>query len=157
MQHDRLDGEEALATKNEGVADQISWDITTKEKGLFENALDRLNLSCQEPLLDESGEFLYTEMPDMAAEPPNLEGEANPPVSDDDDPPVSESQVAEDEDPNEGERQVEHSDLVTEEFRDIERDHLRRRLTSKQSRRMQRLLELSLVKPLDPKTSNGMA
>ena len=41
---------------------------------------------------------------------------------------------------------MEKLDLVTEESRNIERDQLRRRLTSKQSRRIERLPELSLEK-----------
>ena len=48
-----------------------------------------------------------------------------------------------DEDPNEGERQVEEPDLVTEESREIESDQLRRRLTTKQSRKLGRVPELS--------------
>ena len=31
------------------VAEQMSWDMTTKEKALLENALDGENLSCEEP------------------------------------------------------------------------------------------------------------
>ena len=38
------------------VAEQMNWDISTKEKALFEMALDKENLSWEE-LLDESGEF----------------------------------------------------------------------------------------------------
>ena len=35
------------------VAEQMSWDITTKERALFETALDKENLSWEEePLLD---------------------------------------------------------------------------------------------------------
>ena len=37
------------------VAEQMSWDITTREKGLFEKAADAENLSWEEPVLDESG------------------------------------------------------------------------------------------------------
>ena len=113
------------------AAEQMSWDITTKEK--CEIALDKENLSWEEPLLDESGEFLDTEMPDTAVEPPNMEKDVNSPVNDDDDPPVSEPPVAENEDHSEDETQVEEPDPVTEESREIERDQLRRRLTSKQS------------------------
>ena len=43
------------------VAEQMSWDITTKEKALFETALDKENRSWEEPLLDESGEFHESE------------------------------------------------------------------------------------------------
>ena len=50
------------------VAEQMSWDITTKEKTLFENALDEENLLWEEPVLDKSGEYLDAEMPDIAAE-----------------------------------------------------------------------------------------
>ena len=32
---------------------KMSWDITTKEKALFEMTLDNDNLSWKEPLLDE--------------------------------------------------------------------------------------------------------
>ena len=52
-------------------------------------------------------------------------------MNDDNDPPVSEPLVAGNEDPNEDERQVEEPDLVNEESRGVERDRLRRRLTSK--------------------------
>ena len=51
----------------------MSWDITTKDKAWFEKALDGENLSWEEPMLDESGGSLDTEIPDMAAEPPILE------------------------------------------------------------------------------------
>ena len=47
------------------------------------------------------------------------------------------------EDSNEGERQVEEPDLATEESREIECDQLRRRLTTKQSRKLGRVPELS--------------
>ena len=40
------------------------------------------------------------------------------------------------------ERQVEEPDLVTEEYREIESDQLRRRLTTKQSRKLGRVPEL---------------
>ena len=75
------------------VAEQERWDITTKEEALSESALDKENVSWEEPLLDESGEFLDTEMPDTAVEPPNLEEEVNSPVNDDDDPPVSDRRL----------------------------------------------------------------
>ena len=67
------------------VAEQMSCDITTKEKALFEKALDGEDLSWEEPMLDESCGSLDTKMPDMAAEPPALEGENSPPVIDGDD------------------------------------------------------------------------
>ena len=74
------------------VAVQMGWDISTKETALFEKARDGEDLSWEEPMLDESGGSLDTEMPDMAAEPPNLEGEDSPPETDDDDgSPVSEA------------------------------------------------------------------
>ena len=92
----------------------------------------RDNLSCEEPLLDESGEFLDTEMPDTVVEQPNLEEEVNSPVNSDNDPPVSEPPVAENEDHNEDETQMEEPASVTEESRDIVRDRLRRRVTSKE-------------------------
>ena len=68
------------------------------------------------------------------------------PEHDDNGPPVSEPPVAENEDHSEDEKQVEKLDLVTEESRNIERDQFRRRLTSKQSRRIERLPELSSEK-----------
>ena len=68
------------------VAEQMSWDITTKEKALFETALDEENLSWEEPLLDESGEFHESEMPDTTARPLNLDEEVNSPTNDDGDP-----------------------------------------------------------------------
>ena len=46
------------------VGEQMSWDIMTKEKTLFENALDGANISWEEPVLDETHEFLNTEPPD---------------------------------------------------------------------------------------------
>ena len=58
-----------------GVAEQMSWDITTKEKVWFEKTLDGEDHSWEEPMLDESGGSLDTEMPDMAAEQPTIEGE----------------------------------------------------------------------------------
>ena len=117
----------AFASRRSRNIEQMSWDITTKEKALFETALDGENLSWQESLL-ESGDFPETEEPDIAARPPHLEEEANSPMNENDGSLVSEPPVAEDEDPNEGERQVEEPDLVTEEFRGFERDHSRRRL-----------------------------
>ena len=61
----------------------MSWDITTKEKALFEKALDKENLSWEEPLLDESGEFHESETPHTLATPLNLEEEVNSPMNDD--------------------------------------------------------------------------
>ena len=71
------------------------WDITTKEKALFETALDKENLSWEEPLPDEPGEFHESEKPDTMAGSPKLEEEVNSPVNDDCDPPFSERLVAE--------------------------------------------------------------
>ena len=133
------------------MAEQMRWDITTKEKALFEKALQKDDLSWEEPLIDESGGSLDTEMPDMAAELPTLEREDSPPVIDDDDGSlVSEAPIYEDEDPNEGQRQVEEPDLVTDEPREIESHQLRRRLTTKQSRKLARVSELS------PERRNGI-
>ena len=73
-----------------------------------------------------------------------LKVEDSPPVIDGDDgSPVSEAPIDEDEDPNEGERQGEEPDLVTDESREIESDQLQRRLTTKQSRKLGRVPELS--------------
>ena len=55
------------------VAEQMSWDITTKEKPMFETALDKENHSWEETLLDESGEFHESETPDTTARPLNLD------------------------------------------------------------------------------------
>ena len=55
------------------VAEQMSWDITTKEKSLFESALDEENLSWEEPTFDDSGNFLDTKRADTAVKSPNLE------------------------------------------------------------------------------------
>ena len=72
------------------IADQMSWDITTKEKTLFENALDEENFFLwEENLLDVSVEFLGTEMPHTAVEPSNLPRDQSI-VNDDDDSPISE-------------------------------------------------------------------
>ena len=92
-------------------------------------------------MLHESGEFLDTEMPDTAAEPPNMEKEVNSPVNDDNDPSVSEPPVAENEDHSEHETQVEELDPVTEASRDIVRAQSRRRLISEHPRRKERLPE----------------
>ena len=96
------------------------------------------------PVLDESGEFLDAEVPDIVAEPPDLEGEIDTPVNDDNDAPVSEPSVAESEDPNEEDRRGKEPDFVAEGSRDSEPDQLRQSLT--QSRRMDRLPELSFEK-----------
>ena len=125
------------------VAEQMSWDITTKEKALFEKVLDGEDLSWEEPMHDDSGGSLDTEMPDTAAEPPTLEGEDSPPVIDGDDgSPASDAPIDEDEDPNDGERQAGEPDLVTEASREIESDQLRGRMTTKQSRKLGRVPEL---------------
>ena len=64
-------------------------------------------------------------------------------IDDDDGSPVSEAAIDEDEDPNDGERQVEEPSLVTEDSQEIVNDQLRRRLTTKQSRKFGRVPELS--------------
>ena len=94
---------------------------------MFESALDKENLSWEEPLLDDSGDF-----PDAHSSEIAELGRRGHPVNDDGDLPVSEPSVTENEDQSEDETQVEVSDLVTERARDIVRDQLRRRLTSKQ-------------------------
>ena len=103
------------------VAEQMSWDITTSEMALEEEE----NLSWEEPLLDETGEFLDSEMPDAVAGSPKLEEEINSPRNDDGDLPISEPPVAAEEDRGEDETQVEEPDPVTEESREIVRDPLR--------------------------------
>ena len=75
------------------MAEQMSWDISTKEKALFGSALDKENLSWEEPLLDDSGDFPDAEMTGTAVKSPNLEEEVNSPVNDDGDLPVSEPPV----------------------------------------------------------------
>ena len=112
------------------VAEQMSWDMTTKEKALFESALDKENFSSEEPLLDESVQFPDAEMRDTLVGSPNLEEEVKSPMNDDGDLPVSEPLVSEDH--SEYGTQVEEPDLVTDESPEVERDQLRRRLTSKQ-------------------------
>ena len=117
------------------VAEQMSWDITTKEKALFETALDKENLSWEEPLLDESRKFHESETPDTTASLLNLDEVVNPPMSDDGDLPFSEPPVAEKDDHSEDETQVEEPDPITEESRDVVHEPLRppqRRLRSKQ-------------------------
>ena len=99
----------------------MSWDITTKEKALFETVL----LSWEEPLLDEPGEFSESEMPDTTARPLNLEEEVNSPTNDDGDHPFPEPPVEEEDDHSEDETQVEEPDPVTEESRDVVREPLR--------------------------------
>ena len=76
------------------VGEQMSWDITTKEKALFETAIDEENRSWEEPLLDDSGEFQNLRM----ARPLNLDEEVNSPMNDDGDLPFSEPPVAEKDD-----------------------------------------------------------
>ena len=78
----------------------------------------------------------------MAAEPPTLEGEDSPSVIDDDD--GSPFSLKRRSTRTKIPRQVEEPDLVTEEPREIESDQLRRRLTTKQSRKLGRVPELSL-------------
>ena len=108
----------------------MSWDITTKEKALFEMALDKEDLSWEEPLLDESGEFHESETPEMMSRPMNLEEEVNSPMNDDGALPFSEPSVAEKDDHSEDETQVEELDPVTEESRDVVREPLRLPQTS---------------------------
>ena len=86
-----------------------------KEKALYETAPDKENLSWEEPLLDESGEFHDPETPDTMARPLNLEEEANSPMNEDGDLRFSELPVTEKEDHSEDETQVEEPDPVTEE------------------------------------------
>ena len=119
------------------VAEQMSWDITTKQKTLFESALDEESPSWEEPLLDDSGDCPDAEMTDTAVKSPSLEEEVNFFVNDDDDVPVSEPPITENEDHSENEPHVEESDPVTEKSRGIVHDQLRRRLTSKQPRSTQ--------------------
>ena len=52
----------------------MNWDISTEEKALFGKAPDGEDRSWKRPMLDESEKSLDTEMPDMTAEPPTLEG-----------------------------------------------------------------------------------
>ena len=54
------------------VAEQMSWDITTKEKAL---SLDKNDLSWEQPLLDESSEFHESETPDTMARPLGRRGQ----------------------------------------------------------------------------------
>ena len=112
----------------------MSWDITTKEKALFEMALDKENLSWEQPLLDESGEFHESETPDTMARPLNLEKDVTLLMNDDADLPLSEPPVAEKDDHSEDETQVEERNPITEESREVVREPLRLpqcRLTSK--------------------------
>ena len=74
--------------RNASFAEQMSWDITTMEKALFEMTLDKENLSWEEPLLDESGEVHEFETPHTMARPLNLSEEVNSPMNDDGDPPL---------------------------------------------------------------------
>ena len=73
-----------VAPEGARVAEQMSWDIT-KEKALFEMALETENLSWKERLLDESGEIHESETPDTMARPLNLEEEVNSPLNDEGD------------------------------------------------------------------------
>ena len=68
----------------------MSWDTTTNKKALFETALDKENLPWEEFLLDESGEFHDSEMPDTTTRPLNLDEEVNSPTNDDGDLPFPE-------------------------------------------------------------------
>ena len=69
------------ASERGSVAEQVSWDIMTKEKALFETALDKENLSWEERLLDESGECHESETPNTMARLLNLEDEVNSPMN----------------------------------------------------------------------------
>ena len=93
----------------------MSWDITTKEKALFETAIDEENRSWEDPLLDDSGEFQNLRM----ARPLNLDEEVNSPMNDDGDLLFSEPPVAEKDDHREDETPVVEPDTVTEESRDV--------------------------------------
>ena len=123
-----------LSRPRDGSCIRMFWKgkPTTKEKALFESALDKENLSWEEPLLDESVEFPDTEMRDTLVGSPNLEEEIKSPVNEDGDLNVSEPPASENEDHNEYGTQVTEPDLVTDESPEVERDQLRRRLTSKQ-------------------------
>ena len=159
---------------------KMSWDITTKEKALFEMTLDNDNLSWKEPLLDKSGEFHESETPDTMARPQNLEEEVNSQMNDDGYLPFSEPPVPRKDDHSEDETQVEEPDPVTEESRDVVREPSRLpqcRRKSKQPPSSEEAEEgveskskkghASMCqscctthfshKPLDPKRSNGMA
>ena len=104
------------------VAEQMSWDITTKEKRLFDNALEEEHFSWKHPVLDEPGEWIDAEMLDTVAEPPHLEGEINTPVNDDNEAPVFEPPVAEAKDSNDEEQRMKVPDIVAGRSRDVERD-----------------------------------
>ena len=52
------------------VAEQMSWDISTKEKALFEKALDGKEISWEETMPDAYCGSVDTEMPGTAAQPP---------------------------------------------------------------------------------------
>ena len=144
----------------------------------FETAPDEENLSWEEPLLVESGEFHESEKPDTMARPQKMEEEVNSPMNDDVDLLFSEP-VAEKDDHSEEETQVEAPDPVTEEPPNVVRELLRlpqRRLRSKQpppvkpeeaveskSKKGHASMCQSCCtmhfsqKLLDPKRSNGMA
>ena len=85
-------------------------------------------------------------MPGTTVRSLNLEEEVNPLVNDEGDLPVSEPPVAENEGHSENEPKVKESDPVTEKSLHIVHDQLRRRLTSTQSQRIERLPELSLTR-----------
>ena len=70
--------------------------------------------------------------------------------------PVSEAPIDEDEDPK---RQVEEPDRVTEESREIERDQLRRRLTTKQSLKLGLVPDFSLeeIKEMESRLKKARA
>ena len=84
--------------RNARVAEQMSWDITTKEKALFDTTLDKENLLWEEPLLDDARDFHESETSDTMAGPLNLDEDVNSPTNEDGDLPFSEPPVAEKDD-----------------------------------------------------------
>ena len=92
------------ASERQALLNKCVGDITTKEKALFETALDKEDLSWEEPWLDESDEF--------QARPLNLDEEVISPMNDGGDLPFSEPQVAEKDDHSEDETQVEEPDCT---------------------------------------------
>ena len=128
------------------VAEQTSWETTTQEKTLCENALDGEDVSWEESVPDESHEFLDTEPPDIVKEPTSIEEEVNSQMKDDDDRHILEPSVAENEDSDEDEQPTEapSEEIPAERSEVVGHDQLRQSL--KQSRRMERLPELSREK-----------
>ena len=85
------------------VAEQMSWDITTKVKALFEKALDGKDLSWEDFILTNPVDLLIQRC--LAWRQNRLLLKGRPVFDDNDGSPVSEAPIDEDEDPNEGERQ----------------------------------------------------